>query len=163
MEWNEVDRFICDESNLDLRCETNHFLNLTMEILNDRYLLIASKILWSENSDIKLNSDCESDNCSLSNPRISYTLVISVTFELRSFNSRYHIHPRSFTRRNSVSWLERLGKVLPEQCRQVILHPSIAFHCQYSACWAEILPSKCAKCSDAWFQMEAQSWISWLN
>jgi hypothetical protein len=43
--------------------ETNHFLNCTAEILSDKYMLTASKIIWSENLDIKLNSDCDSSNC----------------------------------------------------------------------------------------------------
>jgi hypothetical protein len=52
------------EMNQTLICdiETNHFLNFTVESLNDRYLLTASKILWNENLDIKLNSDCDSNN-----------------------------------------------------------------------------------------------------
>jgi hypothetical protein len=42
--------------------ETKYFLNFTMETLSNKYLLTASKILWSENSDIKLNSNCDSNN-----------------------------------------------------------------------------------------------------
>jgi hypothetical protein len=43
--------------------ETNHCLNCTAEILSDRYVLTASKIPWSETFDIKLNGDCDSNNC----------------------------------------------------------------------------------------------------
>jgi hypothetical protein len=43
--------------------EINHFLNYTAEILSDRYLLTASTILLSENLEIKLNSDCDSNHC----------------------------------------------------------------------------------------------------
>jgi hypothetical protein len=51
--------------NQTLTCdiETNHFLNCTAEILSDRYLLTASRIICSENLDLKLNSDCDSNNC----------------------------------------------------------------------------------------------------
>jgi hypothetical protein len=43
--------------------ETNHFLNCTAEILSARYLLTTSTMIWSENLDIKLNSDCDFNNC----------------------------------------------------------------------------------------------------
>jgi hypothetical protein len=41
--------------------EPKYFLNFTMETLSNKYLLSASKILGSENSDIKLNSNSDSN------------------------------------------------------------------------------------------------------
>jgi hypothetical protein len=42
--------------------ETHCFRNFRAEMLNDRNLLAGPRIFWSENLDIKLNSDYESNN-----------------------------------------------------------------------------------------------------
>jgi uncharacterized protein (DUF2237 family) len=64
MKWDGMKSTGTSALNLTLICdiETNYFLKFRAETLNDRYLLTASKILWSENLDIKLNSDCDSNN-----------------------------------------------------------------------------------------------------
>jgi hypothetical protein len=64
MKMNGMKSIIPSAMNRTLICdiETNDFLNLTAETLSDRYRLTASKVLWSEHLDIKLNSDCDSNN-----------------------------------------------------------------------------------------------------
>jgi hypothetical protein len=61
---NGMKSIIPSAMNQTLICdiETNYFPNLTAENLSYRYLLAASKILWSENLGIKLNSDCDFNN-----------------------------------------------------------------------------------------------------
>jgi hypothetical protein len=55
MKWNGMKSIIPSAMNQTLICdiETHDFLDFTGETLSD---------LWSENLDIKLNSDCDSNN-----------------------------------------------------------------------------------------------------
>jgi hypothetical protein len=64
MKWNGMKSIVPSAMNQILirDIETKYFLNFIMETFSNKYLLTASEILWSENSDIKLNSNCDSNN-----------------------------------------------------------------------------------------------------
>jgi hypothetical protein len=62
MKWNDGDIAFAMNSTSVYYRETNDFLNFAAEISMDRHLVTASGMFGSENSDTKLNSDCEFNN-----------------------------------------------------------------------------------------------------
>jgi hypothetical protein len=62
MKWNETDIPSAMNPTLIRDTDTNYCLNFIAGMLRDRHLLTTSRILGSENLDIRLRSVCKSDN-----------------------------------------------------------------------------------------------------